>query len=68
MPRMAKLVFRFNGLHLCETAIDKQLHSRDVAAVVGCEKDYGLRDLIRGAEPAERSHAGNHLLPLLARF
>jgi len=31
-----------NGLHLCEAAIDKQFRSRDVAAVVGCEKHHGL--------------------------
>ena len=35
-----------SGLHLCETAIHKQFRSRDVAAVVGCEKYHGLGDLI----------------------
>src|SRR5947207_13501872 len=34
------------GLHLCEAAVHKQFRSRDVAAVVGCEKHHGLRDLI----------------------
>ena len=57
-----------NGLHLCETAIDKQFRSRDVAAVVGCEKHHGLRDLIGCTEPAERNTVGNHLQALLAGF
>ena len=57
-----------DGLHLCETAIHKQFRSRDVAAVVGCEKHHGLRDLIGCTEPAERNTVGNHLQALLAHF
>src|SRR5438874_9876912 len=57
-----------NGLHLCEAAIHKQFRSRDVAAVVGCNKHHGLCDLSGCTEPAERNHGGNHLLALLARF
>jgi hypothetical protein len=56
-----------NGLHLCETAIHKQLRSRDVAAVVGSEKHHGLRDLVGFTEPAERNIVGKHLQALLAR-
>ena len=37
--------------HLCETTIHKQFRSRDIAAVVGCEKYDGLRDLFWFAEP-----------------
>ena len=33
-------------LHLCEADIDKQFRSRDVAAVVRCEKHYGLGELM----------------------
>jgi hypothetical protein len=55
-----------NGLHLCETAIDEQFRSRDVAAVVGCEKHDRLRDLVGRAEPSERDTVGNHLQALLA--
>jgi hypothetical protein len=57
-----------NGLHLCQTAIHKQFRSRDVAAVVGCEKHHGLGDLIGCTEPAERNSVGNHLQALLADF
>jgi hypothetical protein len=57
-----------DGLHLCETAIDKQFRSRDVAAVVGCEKHDRLGDLVGRAEPSERDTVGNHLQALLARF
>src|SRR6266403_2520541 len=56
------------GLHLCEAAVHRQFRSRDVAAVVGCEKHHGLGDLIGRAEPAERSGACNHLPELPARF
>src|SRR5260370_23242606 len=56
------------SLHLRETAIDEQLRSGDVAAVVRCEKHDGLRDLVGCAEPTERHNAGNHLPALLARF
>lgn len=34
-------------------AVRKQLRSLDVAGVVGCEKDRGLRALV-GCEPVER--------------
>ena len=57
-----------NGLHLCDAAIHKQFRSRDVAAVVGCEKHYGLRNLVGCTEPAKRNSAGKHLQALLARF
>src|SRR3982074_3811471 len=55
-------------LHLRETDIHEQLCSRDVAAVVRCEKHDGLRDLVGCAEPAERYHAVDHLPALLACF
>src|SRR6516165_3715318 len=57
-----------HSLHLCEAAIHEQFRSRDVAAVVGCEKHHGLGDLIRRTEPAERNRGGNHLATLLACF
>ena len=57
-----------NGLHLCEAAIHKQFRACDVAAVVGCEKHHGLRDLIGYTEPAERKTAGNGLHAFLGRF
>src|SRR5437667_8268794 len=54
-------------LDLCHAAIDEQFRSRDVAAVVGSEKDDGLRDLAGSTEPAEGNGAGKHLQALLAR-
>jgi hypothetical protein len=60
-------IFR-NWLHLCEAAIYKQFRSRDVAALVGCEKHNGFGDLAGRAEPAERNSVGNHLQAFLARF
>jgi hypothetical protein len=57
-----------NGLHLCDAAIDKQFRSRDVAAVVGCEKYHRLRDLIGCAEPPERNAVRDHFLALFADF
>jgi hypothetical protein len=57
-----------NALHLCDAAIHKQFRSRDVAAVVGCEKHYSLGDLIGRTEPAERNTIGNHRLALFADF
>src|SRR5256885_6699659 len=50
-PKMTTLLLMpcpsaLNGLHLCEAAIHKQFRSRDVAAVVRCEKHHGLGDLI----------------------
>src|SRR5258708_9779390 len=56
------------GLHLCEAAVHRQFRSRDVAAVVGCEKHHGLGDLLGRAEPAERSGACHPLPQLPARF
>src|SRR2546422_9006068 len=49
------------SLHLSETAIHEQLCSRDEAAVVGCEKHHGLRDLVGRTAPAERHRAGDRL-------
>ena len=57
-----------HALDLGETAIYKQFRSRDVAAVIGCEKDHGLRDLIGCAEPAERNAGGNILHELVGPF
>ena len=51
-------LFAINGLHFCHAAIHKQFGSRDVAAVVGCEKHCRLGDLIGCTEPAERNTAG----------
>ena len=55
-------------LHLREAAIHEQFRSRDVAAVVGCQKHHGLGDVIGGTESAERNSVVNHLQALLARF
>src|SRR6516162_6618383 len=55
------------GLHLCEAAVHRQFRSRDVTAVVGCEKHHGPGDLIGGAAPAQRNTVRNHLEELLAR-
>jgi hypothetical protein len=57
-----------NGLHLREAAIHEQFRSRDVAAVVGCQKHHGLGDVIERTESAERNSVVNHLQALLARF
>ena len=46
-----------HSLHLGETAVHKQFRSRDVAAVVRCEKHHGPGDLIGCTEPAERNAA-----------
>src|SRR5499427_6383811 len=56
-----------DGLHLCDAAIDKQLRPRDVAAVVGSEKNDGPGDLIGRAEPAERNAGENRLQTVPAR-
>src|SRR6266446_1159805 len=56
------------GLHLGEAAIHEQFGSRDVAAVVGCEKHHGLGDLLWRAGPADRNTARRHLQVLLGRF
>jgi len=47
-----------NGLHLRHAAIHEQFRSRDVTAVVGCEKHHGPGDLIGYTEPAERNSGG----------
>src|SRR6266851_3473798 len=54
----------FYRLHLIHTAIDKQLDSCDVAAVVRRQEDDGLRDLVGGAEAAHR-HDGVEILQTL---
>ena len=66
--RLRAVPSAMNDLHLCDAAIHKQFRSRDVAAVVGCEKHHGLGDLIGSTEPAERNTVGNHLQALLAGF
>ncbi len=40
------------GLDLCETPIHEQFCSRDVAAVVRCEKHHGFGDLVGCTEPS----------------
>ena len=52
--------------HLCEAAVYKQFRSRDVAAIVGCEKHDGFGSLIGRSEPSERNAFGDHLLAFLA--
>src|SRR5262245_3599927 len=66
-PGPAPRPYAIYKLHLRETAIHKQLRTRDIAAVVGCEKYYGLRDLIGCTKPAEWNCVGNHLQSLLTR-
>src|SRR2546427_1226818 len=56
------------GLNLGEAAINEQFRSRDVAAVVGCEKHHGLGALLWCAGPADRNTARRHLQVLLGRF
>src|SRR5215471_21827870 len=56
-----------NDLHLCDAAVHKQFRPRDVAAVVGSEKNDGPGDLIGRAEPAERNAGENRLQTLSAR-
>lgn len=48
-------------LHLCESAIHEQFDSGDITAVVGREKDHGLRNLVGSTEPTEPilMHAGD---------
>jgi hypothetical protein len=64
MPRPSVI----DRLHLCYAAIHKQFRSRDVAAVVGCEKHHRLGDVIGCTDPAERNNVGNHLQAFLAGF
>ena len=56
-----------DGLHLCDAAIHKQLRPRNVAAVVGSEKNDCPGDLSGRAEPAERNAGENRLQTLSAR-
>jgi hypothetical protein len=58
----------FFGLYLCEAAIDEQLRSGDVAAIVASEKQHGLRDFIGCAESAEWNGIADHLPALLTCF
>ena len=67
LPQL-KLKRQQSWLHLCKPSIDKQLRSRDVTAVVRCEKQHGLGNLIGCSHPAKRNKAGNHLPPFFARF
>jgi hypothetical protein len=60
----AKIIGRSSNL--CIAAVYKQFSSRDVAAVVGCEKHDGFGSLIRRSEPSERNAFGDHLLAFLA--
>src|SRR5262245_53060062 len=63
-PRM---LWAVRGSHLCEAAVHTQFRARDVAAVVGGEKQHGLGDLIGCTAPAQRNTVRNHLEELLAR-
>src|SRR5580700_5321610 len=58
------LALKTRGLHLGETAIDKQLRPRHVARIIRCEKEYCFGNLIRPSEPAERYYIRDHLQPL----
>ena len=53
-------------LHLRESTIHEQFDSRDVAAIVGCEKHDGFSSLIGRSEPSERNALGDHLFAFLA--
>ena len=55
-------VLGYRRLYLGQAAVDEQLDSGDVTAVIGCEKHDGFGDFIRRAEPTERRHGGNHFL------
>src|SRR5262245_15961326 len=61
MVHSTSRIFSPRSLHLCETAIDKQFRSDDVAAVGGRQKHHGLRNLIGRTESAERNTVGNHV-------
>src|SRR5437867_1818882 len=59
------------GLHLCETTIHKQFRSPDVAAVAGCEKHHGPRDLIgctsaTGSSPITNRRFSTARVPVLS--
>src|SRR4026208_1695105 len=53
-------------LHLRESTIHEQFDSRDVAAIVGCEKHDRFSRLIGRSQPSERNALGDHLLAFLA--
>ena len=53
-------------LHLRESTIHEQFDSRDVAAIVGCEKHDGFSSLIGRSEPSERNGLGDHSFAFLA--
>ena len=53
-------------LHLRESTVHEQFDSRDVAAIVGCEKHDGVSSLIGRSEPSERNALGDHLFAFLA--
>src|SRR5580700_9336004 len=53
---------------LRKTTVHKNFSSGDIAALIRCEKHYGLGHFIRSAKPAERDRAGDHLAPLLTCF
>ncbi len=55
-------------LHLRESTIHEQFDSRDVGAIVGCEKHDGFSSLIGRSEPSERNALGDHLFAFLAYF
>jgi len=55
-------------LDLCKTAVHEQLDAGNVAAVVGGEKYYGVRDLIGCSQPAEGSQLLDLPLAFLASF
>jgi len=52
-------------LHLRESTIHEQFDSRNVAAIVGCEKHDGFSSLIGRSEPSERNALGDHLFAFL---
>jgi len=64
--RQVNVLLGLTGLDLCEAAVHEQFCSRDVAAVVGCQKHDRLRNFVGCSEPAERNRVVNHLLALLA--
>src|SRR4029077_3216275 len=58
----------FGASDLREPPIDEQFRSRNIAAVVGCEKQHSLRDLIRRAEAADWHSIRKHFSALLTCF
>jgi hypothetical protein len=53
-------------LHLRESTIHEQFDSRDVGAIVGCQKHDGFSSLIGRSEPTERNALGDRLFAFLA--